>query len=215
MINAGERYVETKQEETTVHVDPHVCARFGFCQHEAPEIFQLRQGGKLAYRGKIEPQEVEAAYNAIRICPARAITMTGPGVKFDMTKPVNEMGVKPSNAGGAPPPMAPMPTPVSPPPAGPAPIPTSPALAPQGQMPPPPSRPVPAGAGAPRPTGRLGPFPPAGPGRRAGQPVDPPPPPPLRSVPNNQNQNSGQFQQPDLSRYDNVTGLRPRRGGNR
>ena len=196
--DAGKRYVEEKTNETTVHVNPHVCARFGFCEHEAPDVFQLRGNGRLAYRAKVEDHEVDKVYNAIRICPARAIHMTGPGVPFDLTVPPGAVEPRVSQPAGSQPHLAP----VSPSPAGPPPAPVSPAVPigpPVTNVPPP----VPAGAGAPRPTSRLGPFPPGGPGRRAGQPVaPPPPPPPLRSVPS----------QPDLSKYDNVTGLRPRGG---
>ncbi|MFI5953654.1 4Fe-4S domain-containing protein [Cryptosporangium sp. NPDC051539] len=209
---------------TTVNVNPHVCARFGFCEHEAPDVFKLQSTGRLAYRTTVEPHEVDKVYSAIKICPARAITMSGPGVPFDLTVPPGaESTGKPVNVGPTAGPgqafgesvpvadtrettvvphLAPVsPVPVSAPPP-PPPAPVSPAVGPA---------PVPAGAGAgpgaPRPTGRLGPFPPGGPGRRHGQPVAPPPPPPLRSVPNRpeRQDNTGQF--------SNVTGLRPRRGG--
>jgi len=216
---------EKRTTTTTVNVDPHVCARFGFCEHEAPDVFKLQQTGRLAYRTTVEPHEVDKVYSAIKICPARAISMTGPGVPFDLTIPPGAEGSgKPMNIGptagpgqvvgeGVPtadnrettvvPRLSPV-APVSPVPAPPPPasnIPTSPAV-PSGPVP------VPAGApsGAPRSTGRLGPFPPGGPGRRHGQPVNPPPPPPLRSVPNrpDRKDNTGQ--------YNNVTGLRPRGG---
>ncbi|SHN21171.1 4Fe-4S domain-containing protein [Cryptosporangium aurantiacum] len=221
---------DKRASTTTVNVNPHTCARFGFCEHEAPEVFQLKGNGRLAYRTTVEPHEVDKVYSAIKICPARAISMSGPGVPFDLTIPpgAQEPGA-PANVGptagpGQPislaptadtrettvvPHLAPV-APVSPVDA-PRPIPTSPAV--------PPAPPVPAGAsgglsavggpgaaGAPRPTGRLGPFPPGGPGRRHGQPVTPPPPP-LRSVPNRP---EGRKDSPN--RYDNVTGLRPRGG---
>ena len=203
---AGKQYVEEKSNETTVHVNPHVCARFGFCEHEAPDVFQLRGNGRLAYRAKVESHEVDKVYNAIRICPARAIHMTGPGVPFDLTVPPGAVEPRVSQPAGGQPHLAP----VSPSPAGPVPVsPAVPAGPPLSNVPPTGS---PVHAGAPRPTARLGPFPPGGPGRRAGQPVaPPPPPPPLRSVPTGQ---TGTHTQPDLSKYDNVTGLRPR-GGSR
>ncbi|MFG1925851.1 4Fe-4S domain-containing protein [Cryptosporangium sp. NPDC048952] len=219
---------EKRTNTTTVNVDPHVCARFGFCEHEAPDVFKLQHTGRLAYRTTVEPHEVDKVYSAIKICPARAISMTGPGVPFDLTIPPGAQTAGKPNIGptagpgqseGAPVPAAapvadnrettvvPHIAPVSPvdgPRAVPD-MPTSPAgpSQPSGPMP------VPAGAGAPRPTGRLGPFPPGGPGRRHGQPVNPPPPPPLRSVPNrperrDSRDNTGQF--------NNVTGLRPRGG---
>ncbi|EXG81027.1 4Fe-4S domain-containing protein [Cryptosporangium arvum] len=227
---------EKRVNTTTVNVDPHVCARFGFCEHEAPEVFKLQHTGRLAYRTTVEPHEVDKVYNAVKICPARAITMTGPGVPFDLTIPPGaestgqKLNIGPTTgpgqdyAPGVPSDnrettVVPHIAPVSPvdgpravpdvPTPGPRAVPdmpTSPAAPsqPSGPMP------VPAGAssgpGAPRPTGRLGPFPPGGPGRRHGQPVNPPPPPPLRSVPNRpeRRDNTGQF--------NNVTGLRPRGG---
>lgn len=209
---ATESYVTAKANQTTVNVNPHACARFGFCEHEAPEVFQLRGTGRLAYRANVEPHEVDAVYQAMRVCPARAITMDGPGVPFDLRQPPGAPGVDaPVPLGATAPgrpeervahlaPVSPVSTAPPPPPVSRFPTaPTSPAVT---ALPP-----VPAGAGAPRPTARLGPFPPGGPGRRHGQPVEPPPPPPLRAVP--PRDATGEFERP---RFDNVTGLRPRGG---
>jgi ferredoxin/DMSO/TMAO reductase YedYZ heme-binding membrane subunit len=61
---------------TTVQVDPVHCARFGFCEQEAPEVFTLRGDGQLAYHTVVADQHVEAAIRAVRACPARAIALT-------------------------------------------------------------------------------------------------------------------------------------------
>jgi ferredoxin/DMSO/TMAO reductase YedYZ heme-binding membrane subunit len=60
---------------TTVQVDPVRCARFGFCEQEAPEVFTLRGDGQLAYHTVVADQHIHAAARAVRACPARAITL--------------------------------------------------------------------------------------------------------------------------------------------
>jgi ferredoxin len=58
-----------------VQVDPVKCARFGFCEHEAPDLFKLRADGMLTHQPKVGPERLDAAIEAARICPARAITL--------------------------------------------------------------------------------------------------------------------------------------------
>jgi sulfoxide reductase heme-binding subunit YedZ len=60
---------------TTVSVDRTRCVRFGFCEHEAPEVFQLRNDGILIYRPTVPPERVEDAIRAVSSCPARAIML--------------------------------------------------------------------------------------------------------------------------------------------
>lgn len=60
-----------------VEVDPTHCARFGFCEHEAPQVFRLRSDGMLQYRSMVPAPQAEAASRAAAACPARAI-MLGP-----------------------------------------------------------------------------------------------------------------------------------------
>lgn len=62
--------------QVTVNVDPSRCARFGFCEHEAPNVFTLRSDGRLAYRSSVPADEVEAVIRAARACPARAIMLS-------------------------------------------------------------------------------------------------------------------------------------------
>jgi len=58
-----------------VRVDPSRCTRFGFCAQEAPNVFELREDGRLGYRSTAPPEDVDAVSRAVKVCPARAITM--------------------------------------------------------------------------------------------------------------------------------------------
>lgn len=62
--------------QVTVNVDPSRCARFGFCEHEAPAVFTLRSDGRLAYRSSVPADGVESVVRAARACPARAIMLS-------------------------------------------------------------------------------------------------------------------------------------------
>ena len=64
-----------RSSSVSVNVDPGRCARFGFCEHEAPSIFTLRSDGRLAYRASVPGEQVEAAVQAAMVCPARAIKL--------------------------------------------------------------------------------------------------------------------------------------------
>jgi ferredoxin len=59
----------------TVNVDPVRCARFGYCEHEAPEVFQLRREGRLTYQDRVPVDEIDPVIRAVEICPARAISL--------------------------------------------------------------------------------------------------------------------------------------------
>lgn len=65
------------QPQITVNVDARRCARFGFCEHEAPEVFQLRADGRLSYRASIPDELTDAAIRAVEVCPVRAIALGG------------------------------------------------------------------------------------------------------------------------------------------
>lgn len=65
-----------RSQEVSVNVDAQRCARFGFCEHEAPEVFRLRGDGRLAYRASVPPEEATPVIRAAEVCPARAITLT-------------------------------------------------------------------------------------------------------------------------------------------
>jgi sulfoxide reductase heme-binding subunit YedZ len=59
----------------TVNVDPVRCARFGYCEHEAPEVFQLRREGRLTYQDRVPVDEIDPVIRAVEVCPARAISL--------------------------------------------------------------------------------------------------------------------------------------------
>ena len=65
-----------RAQQATVNVDPGRCVRFGFCEHEAPQIFQLRSDGRLAYQPQVPADEIDNVIQAAKICPARAIMLT-------------------------------------------------------------------------------------------------------------------------------------------
>lgn len=65
-------------QEITVNVDAQRCARFGFCEHEAPEVFRLRSDGRLSYRAGVPPESIEGVIRAVAVCPARAIALNKP-----------------------------------------------------------------------------------------------------------------------------------------
>jgi ferredoxin/DMSO/TMAO reductase YedYZ heme-binding membrane subunit len=60
-----------------VSVDNQRCHRYGFCQSEAPDVFQLREDGRLAYRQSPEVAQNLDVLAAARSCPMRAIEVTG------------------------------------------------------------------------------------------------------------------------------------------
>lgn len=62
-------------QEITVDVDSRLCGRFGFCEHEAPDVFQLRGDGRLVYRASVPTHEAGAVVRAVEVCPARAIVL--------------------------------------------------------------------------------------------------------------------------------------------
>jgi sulfoxide reductase heme-binding subunit YedZ len=67
-----------------VAVDAGKCARFGFCEQEAPTIFELRADGRLGYKSTVPPEDIEAVARAVKVCPARAIRMSRAGSRVYM-----------------------------------------------------------------------------------------------------------------------------------
>jgi ferredoxin len=53
------------------------CKRYGTCQSEAPELFQLMITGELRYRRNVPPDQLEQAKTAVRHCPMLAIVLKG------------------------------------------------------------------------------------------------------------------------------------------
>jgi ferredoxin len=72
---ADRRAARQRVQELTVNVDSGRCARFGFCEHEAPGVFVLRSDGRLSHRAVVPAPEVPALVRAAQACPTRAITI--------------------------------------------------------------------------------------------------------------------------------------------
>ncbi|PRX51292.1 ferredoxin [Prauserella shujinwangii] len=66
-----------RAEGPRISVDNERCERFGLCEWEAPALFQLRRDGRLRYRRRAQPHEIEQAAAAARCCPMQAIALTG------------------------------------------------------------------------------------------------------------------------------------------
>ena len=66
-----------KAAPLSVSVDNQRCHRYGFCQSEAPDVFQLREDGRLAYRQNPEVSRNIDVLSAARSCPMRAIQVAG------------------------------------------------------------------------------------------------------------------------------------------
>jgi DMSO/TMAO reductase YedYZ heme-binding membrane subunit/ferredoxin len=64
--------------EVAINVDPTRCARFGFCEHEAPAVFVLRNNGLLSHRATVPVDELAAVSRAVEVCPTRAIAIAAP-----------------------------------------------------------------------------------------------------------------------------------------
>jgi sulfoxide reductase heme-binding subunit YedZ len=64
------------QGKVTVGVDSAQCARFGFCEHEAPDVFTLLSDGRLSYRVSIAADQVNDVVRAAEVCPRRAISLS-------------------------------------------------------------------------------------------------------------------------------------------
>lgn len=58
-----------------VSVDRNHCHLYGICEQEAPEVFTLTSDGRLEYKGKPHPRQMEAVRQAARLCPMQAITI--------------------------------------------------------------------------------------------------------------------------------------------
>jgi ferredoxin len=69
-----------------VEVNPGKCARFAFCEHEAPGIFKLN-GDRLDYKTTVPADQIDAVAMAVKVCPARAIKMKVPGSKPYLPQP--------------------------------------------------------------------------------------------------------------------------------
>lgn len=64
-----------RAQTLAVDVDAARCQRFGFCEHEAPDVFRLQGNGRLAYRAHVPAASAESVIRAVEVCPARAIAL--------------------------------------------------------------------------------------------------------------------------------------------
>jgi len=62
-----------------VSVDPSACMGHGRCYDVAPGLFEDDDEGYSLVRGsgEVPPHEASAARLAVRLCPERAVTLTG------------------------------------------------------------------------------------------------------------------------------------------
>jgi sulfoxide reductase heme-binding subunit YedZ len=83
--------------EAAIAVDAARCVRFGFCEREAPQMFRLRDDGRLAFRAAVPPGQVQAALRAAEACPARAIAISRaePGTFDRWGAPATNAGDRP------------------------------------------------------------------------------------------------------------------------
>jgi sulfoxide reductase heme-binding subunit YedZ len=102
-VMGGEKVAASRArtKSVTVNVDPSHCVRFGFCEHEAPEVFQLRNDGRLTYKAQVPQDEVERVIQAAQVCPARAIKLSRIPTTVVMSG-ANATQSQSGNGGGAP-----------------------------------------------------------------------------------------------------------------
>ena len=62
----------------TVEVNPNKCARFGFCEHEAPDVFYLESDGRFGYETVVPVEKMDRVISAMDVCPRRAIKVKLP-----------------------------------------------------------------------------------------------------------------------------------------
>jgi ferredoxin/DMSO/TMAO reductase YedYZ heme-binding membrane subunit len=70
-----------------IEVDASLCLRFGFCEHEAPGVFQLSGDGRLTYDASVPVDAADAVVRAARVCPARAIRLGQGATEVVMAAP--------------------------------------------------------------------------------------------------------------------------------
>jgi sulfoxide reductase heme-binding subunit YedZ len=90
-----------KGQELIVSVDALRCNRFGFCEHEAPEVFRLRADGRVSYRPSVPLDQAEAVIRAVDVCPARAISLNQLPTRVFTPRPTDPVPEAPSSGGGA------------------------------------------------------------------------------------------------------------------
>jgi ferredoxin len=74
----GKFGVSKHRDMLTVEVNPNKCARFGFCEHEAPSVFYLESDGRFGYQAVVPVAQMEEVITAMDVCPRRAIKVKIP-----------------------------------------------------------------------------------------------------------------------------------------
>jgi ferredoxin len=74
----GKFGVSKHRDMLTVEVNPNKCARFGFCEHEAPTVFYLESDGRFGYQAVVPVAQMEEVITAMDVCPRRAIKVKVP-----------------------------------------------------------------------------------------------------------------------------------------
>ncbi len=72
----GKLGMTQRRDEINIAVDSNKCARFGFCEHEAPDVFTLLADGRLSYQVSVPQEQLNEVVRAIDVCPRRAISLT-------------------------------------------------------------------------------------------------------------------------------------------
>jgi ferredoxin len=73
---SGKLGMTQRREEVNIVVDSNTCARFGFCEHEAPDVFTLLADGRLSYQVSVPQEQLNDVVRAIDVCPRRAISLS-------------------------------------------------------------------------------------------------------------------------------------------
>jgi ferredoxin len=86
---------QTRGVRAEVEINPGKCARFAFCEHEAPEVFKLN-GDRIDYKTSVPADQIDAVAMAVKVCPARAIKLKVPGTKPYLPQPeIDDAGRRP------------------------------------------------------------------------------------------------------------------------
>lgn len=87
----GKFGVSHRRDMLQVEVNPNKCARFGFCEHEAPEVFYLESDGRFGYQAVVSVDKMEEVITAMDVCPRRAIKVKIPEGYNALDKPVEDL----------------------------------------------------------------------------------------------------------------------------
>jgi ferredoxin len=74
----GKFGVSRSRDMISIEVNPNKCARFGFCEHEAPDVFYLESDGRFGYQALVPLEKKEQVITAMDVCPRRAIKVKLP-----------------------------------------------------------------------------------------------------------------------------------------